>query len=215
MDRVRFCYAVLAAWVLLFAVPGFASESGALVGFTITIGVEFETEEIAIPGWEGGPIFEPKGYAMIVINAGFPEAGGAAEVQSARVKLTRYTGVGPNCRLRLLDPVIGREFAPVVFRRLYWNREQNTIHISREVDFPEYELPVGVTCPPHPEITIPDRPLFKAFGPFIANLADDFQGFVLPLGSASVSSRTIKDVRYGEPMVYRANLDFVVERQGV
>lgn len=190
-----------------------AHPSDDLVGFQISIGVEFETEEVAIPGWEGGQIFEPKGYGLITIHAGFPSDGGAAEVASATVTLKRYGGVGPNCTLRVPDDAVNRTFAPVVFKRLFWNKQLHTMHISADIDYPDYEMTVRVTCPPIGEVPIPDRPLFKIFGPFTQNRDTKFQGIAIQLTDQPVTSRTIKDVLFGEPMVYRATLDVVVEKK--
>jgi hypothetical protein len=198
--------------IVIALCPQPAHSSEELVGFRISIGVEFETEEVAIPGWEGGPIFEPKGYGLITIHAGFAAEGGAAEVTSATVTLKRYEGVGPSCTLRIPSGVIDRVFAPVLVKHVVWNTQRNTMHISADVEYPDYEMAVGVTCPPLGEVKVPDRPLYKIFGAFTDNHDASFHGVSVQLNGQPVASRTIKDLHFGEPMVYRATVDIVVER---
>lgn len=213
-DRFSPAVIVTGTTVLIgvLAAPSLFGADAELVGFRISIGVDFETAERSIPGWEGGAIFEPVGYGIIDIRAGFPPDGGEAEFIASEVVLKRYEGVGPNCTLRIPDDALDREFAPIVFGRIHWNREQNTIHIAADVDYPEYEMVVGVTCPPVGEVAIPDRPLYKIFGPLVDPLGSEPQGLVVRLSEGPVSSRSVKDVRYGDPVVMTATLDIVVER---
>ena len=84
--------------------------------------------------------------------------------------------------------------------------------MPKEVTYPKYQMPTKVTCPPKPEVTVPDYPLYKIFGAFTQNRAPDFQGFVVPLKSGKWSTYIIKDQLFGQYQVFRADLEFSVRR---
>lgn len=218
-DRTAVQWSLMAVAFSAACLPTFApatetpaADPGEL--FTVTAEIVFQTEEVNIPGWEGGPFSEPVGEGSVEIRLAFPEAGGAPTMQAGDARVSRYGCFGSApCSCTVPEDLLTRQWQPVVLDRVEWNRDSRVITLMGPATYPEDETAVRVRCAPGADVVVPDHPLFKLLGAFGRSNAPRWgSGFEIPLTGPGPWKRVFERELFSDgPKVFRARLEFTVE----
>ena len=199
------------AALLTVVIPALAqdahSEASEML-YTIGIGIEFEVEELNIPGWEGGPYSEPVGEGMVELRLVFPGEGGHPVMQAGDARITRYGCRGnAGCVCTAPPELFERLWTPVFLDQVELNRDSMVITLKGPPTYPDDETTVRVQCGPS-DVRVEDHPLYKllgAFGP--DNEQRKLTGFHIPLTGSGPWEKTFDRELFAlGPKVFRAKL---------
>jgi len=149
--------------VVMIAVPFSNMLNASTKTFRVIMTVNFESNIKKIAGSDAQFYFEPTGTALLDLKVVFNASGGEALSNEGTVKIIRFEGKGPHCRLSVPDGLIGNTVR-ASFKSITWNPDGFMI-FSGGMNYENPSFRFIVSCPP---ITAPveDYPYFKVLGVF-------------------------------------------------
>lgn len=166
-SKTLYCVCIVAG--VIFALPGLQLEgeeisTGADRSFRVEMNIDFEVEEINIPGWEGGAYSEPVGDGAVEFGLSFNPDGGFPTVQVGRAKINNYSCKGSaGCRCTAPKELFSRVWTPITLENIRWNPEQKTMIFKGPFTYPPDMTMIQVDCPGISS-SAEDHPLYKLLG---------------------------------------------------
>ncbi len=184
--------------------------------FTVHMKIDFEVEEINIPGWEGGPYSEPEGGGEVELGLNFNSDGGFFTVQVGNARIQDYACKGSaGCRCTAPPELFSNLWAPVTFEDIRWDPDSKMMILQGPARHPQDLTTVKVDCP-GVSTAVEDHPLHKllgAFGP--ENEQRKNSGFLVSLAGEGPWTKTFPRELFGiGPKTFRATIVITVTEGG-
>lgn len=202
---------VLLIILLTLRTPGFAGDKVSDTAnqlFTIRMDINFEVEEVNIPGWEEGAFSEPVGAGRVETRLAFPSEGGFPSVQVGEAEITRYGCKGnAGCTCTAPPEIFSTLWKPVILDDIRWDKSNKMMIVKGPLGHPDDKTAIRVKCP-GVSTSVEDHPLYKLLGALgTDNTERKSRGFQIPLtGPGPWKKKFPRELYAMGPKVFRAEI---------
>jgi len=169
--------------------------------FRIVMTINAESNLAGIAGSDEQSYYEPVMIGLAEIEASFPADGGSAIFQSGMITLTDYQGKGPNCSVEVEEGMIGST-SDFTFSDIQWD-PSGRMTFAADVSYDGEAYNTMWTCPPKPEVSIEEFPMYKLVGIFNEQMRS--------LSVMTDQGFSVREMLWGPNEIFQSTVDIVIE----